>query len=121
LFTDFDGVRDGSAKAARLLLEIGYFEGNLPGTIGSVLSLADQLRCANLLFDDIGYENVETFLLYFRGLNLQDAFEALSAFDTSWKQAKDEILIPYQWPPPILGERSLTISLEGVRIPYERN
>jgi len=119
LFTDFDGVRDGSAKAVRLALEIGYFHGDLPGTIDTVLALVDLLQCANLVFADIGYENVETFLLYFRGLNLQDAFKALSAFDTSWKQGKDEILIPYQWPAPIMGERCLRISIDGIRIPYE--
>ena len=121
LFTDFDGVGDGSAKAVRLALEIGYFHGDLPGTIDTVLALVDLLQCANLVFTDIGYENAETFLLYFRGLNLQDAFEVLSDFDTSWKQGKDEILIPYQWPAPIMGERCLRVSIDGIRIPYEEH
>jgi len=120
LFTDFDRTTDGPGTAVRVALEIGYFEGDLPGTIGTVLDLVDKLRCAGLSYTDIGYGNMETFLLYFRGFNLQDAFDAFSALDTSWKQGKGEILIPYQWPPPIIGERRLRISVEGVQIPYSK-
>ncbi len=118
LFTDFGDRQQGPGQAGRLALEVGFFDGDLPGTIRAVLEVANKLRCADLTYADIGYENMETFLCYFRGLNLQDAFAASSIFDSLWSEGEDEILIPYQWPTPVIGERFLKVSIEGVDIAY---
>ena len=106
--------------AKRVVLEIGFYDEDLPGKIRRILDVADKLECAPTLPSEIGVAPLyDTYLYYFPGLRLSSVFGGLSGFSSVWQPGSEQIDIPHLWP-VTLGESCLQVELDGVFIPYAR-
>jgi hypothetical protein len=97
----------GLEYATRLTIEIGYYSGDMPEMIRSVLEEADKIGRKRRSRDD------EKILFYFRGsLYFNKLSEALL------RQRDEEVLLPYtyQW---FKGEKVLRNTVDDLHIPYE--
>ena len=102
--------------AKRLTLEIGVYDGDLPGFIEKTIASAERLGCKPTA-DVIASEWV-AFYQYFGGFRIADAFGGLAGFHASYKNGDDEITVMRTWP-VVLGERPLQMTIDGVSIPYK--
>lgn len=96
----------GLEYASRLAIEIGYYVGNLPGTIRGILEKADKIG------NKFKNRDEELNKAWFKGsLHFNKINEIL-------KQRDEEILLPYtyQW---FKGEQILRTTVDGLHIPYE--
>jgi len=100
------------ALATRLVLEIGYHSGNLPGKIQNILELAERLGRPDV---EIGYS--DTLCEYFGGFVVARAFGGLDGFNQFWQEGSDEVTIPWLYP-AFKGERALRLVVDSVSIPY---
>jgi hypothetical protein len=101
----------------RLAVEVGFYEGDLPGMIRHICEISEKLNCTMLTLDEIGVENAELYEAYFGGLRVSAEFGGLTGFDQAYEPASGQISIPHMWPVR-LGERSLQIEIDGVLLPY---
>jgi hypothetical protein len=105
-----------SDHARRLVLEIGFYNEDLPGMIREIIEMAEKLNCARL---EQGEYTTAFFLRYFKGIWIERIFGGLSGFeDFTYKKGSEEINIPYTWQ-NFKGEQVLRIEVDGVHIPYE--
>jgi hypothetical protein len=106
-----------SDHARGLVLEIGFYNEDLPGTIRDILEMAEKLNCAHL--DHSEYETA-FFIRYFEGIWIaRELFGGLSAFEKYvYQEGSEEIEIPYSRQ-KFSGEQVLRIEVDGVHIPYE--
>jgi hypothetical protein len=106
-----------SDHGIRLVLEIGFYNEDLPGAIRDVLEMAEKLNCARLEHSE--YETA-FFMRYFEGIWIaHQLFGGLSDFEEyTYKEGSEEIKIPYTWQ-KFSGEQVLRIEVDGVHIPYE--
>jgi len=105
-----------SDHARRLVLEIGFYNEDLPGMIRDILEMAEKLNCAGLQPSEY---TTAFFIRYFEGIWIKELFGGLSGFEKNWhKEGDEEINIPYAWC-NFKGEQVLRIEVDGVHIPYE--
>jgi hypothetical protein len=114
------GYPNKADYATRVSVEIGVYDGNLPGRIGDTIALAERL--------DTSYRNkviapdYELFDQYFSGFRISDAFGGSAGFRKRYEPGNDQITIDRSWPWPtvsLFGERPLQITIDGVSIPYK--
>lgn len=102
--------------AKRLVLEIGFYNEDLPGMIREVLEIVEKLNCTRL---EPSEYRTAFFKHYFKGLLIAQFFGELSDFEEhTYQEGNEEIIIPYtqQY---LNGEQVLRIEVDGVHIPYE--
>lgn len=107
-----------SDHARRLVLEIGFYNEDLPGMIREILEMAEKLNCARL--ETSGEYRTAFFMRYFKGIWIaHQLFGGLSGFEEyTYKEGSEEINIPYTRQ-NLNGEQILRIEVDGVHIPYE--
>ena len=114
-----EGEYGNAEYAKRLVLEIGFFNEDLPGLILQIVELAEKLNCD--LRVGLG-DDLEICNRFFGGRNIAQAFNHLLGFSESVMSASvnGEFTIHYMG--PILnGEQILRITVDGVSIPYKSN
>jgi len=106
-----------SDYARRLVLEIGFYNEDLPEMIRDILEMAEKLNCARLELREC---STAFFMRYFKGIWIAHwLFGGLSDFEEyTYKEGSEEIKIPYTWQ-EFNGEQVLRIEVDGVHIPYE--
>ena len=107
----------GFDYVTRMVVEVGLFEGDLPGRIRQICKIAERLNCERVYYSDLDVENVELFDAYFGGLIVAYSFGGLAGFDEAFPEGSDRITIPHMWPVR-LGERGLRITMDGLSLPY---
>lgn len=120
----FKGFGPTVKHAKRLLLEIGFFNEDLPELIRSILRVAEKLNCAQLPRQDLSSKDQEILSDYFRGIDISELFGGLSGFNQSYPDVNENITLPYMWWPEggIKGEQTIQIIIEDVSIPiYKQN
>jgi len=108
------GERSNAESAKRLVLEIGFYDQDLPGLVRSIIEVVERLSCANVEFED--YES-NIMRHYFKGLLIKGRFGSLSIFDERHKDVSEQFITTYT--DQLLGEQILQISVDGLYIPYE--
>jgi len=98
--------------ASRLIVEIGFYDVDIPTKLAGILSLADMLKCTQPRGTEM---NLDTFNEYFPGLAIANAFGGVRGFSSFWEEGSDEIKIPWLW--PVLKENSLRLTIDPVLIP----
>jgi len=99
------GETQDTVNAVRLLLEIGYYTGDLPGMIRGVLEKAEKISDKN---KDKDLANIRRHMgssLFFNECN-----ERLI-------QRDEQVIVAYTWQ-ALKGEHVLSTTVEGQRIPY---
>jgi len=105
-----------SDNARRLVVEIGFYNEDLPKLIRNILEIAEKLNCAHIEFSK---NEIALVARYFKGIWITLAFGGLSRFDEHvYKEGNEDIEIPYTWQ-NLGGEQVLRIELDGVHIPYD--
>jgi len=115
----FRGFGPTAKQAKCLLLEIGFFNEDLPELIRSILRLAKQLNCVQLPRQDLSSKDYEILSEYFRGIDISLIFGGLSDFNQSYPDVSESITLPYMWWPEggIMDERTIQIAIEDLFIP----
>ena len=111
-----------SDHARRLVLEIGFYDENLPKLIRDILEMAEEVDCARLEYNS--KYSATFFARYFKGAWIAQLFGGLSGFERSaYKEGSEEIKIPYStYSRQNFGvEQVLRIDVDGVHIPYDEN
>jgi hypothetical protein len=106
----------GTAKyATRVVLEVGFYDEDLPELIRSILEGAEKLGGATT---NIGDYDTSLIARYFEGVLIADYFGGLSGFEEYYfKDSSEQLRIPYMH--QVLGsEQVLSITIDGVSIPY---
>ncbi len=113
----FSSGRTMSDHARRLVLEIGFYNEDLPGMIRDIIEIEEKLNCVQL--QPVEYEN-PLFIYFFKGIWIAHKFYAgLSNFEEHvYQEGNEEITIPYTWQ-NLGSEQVLRIEVDGVSIPYE--
>ena len=107
-----------SDHARCLVLEIGFYNEDLPGMIREILEMIEKLNCARPEPSEYG---TAFFQRYFKGIWIahQVFVGGLSGFEKyTYKEGSEEITIPYTRQ-NLIGEQVLRIEVNGVHIPYE--
>ncbi|MDT8300526.1 MAG: hypothetical protein RQ760_03515 [Sedimentisphaerales bacterium] len=106
-----------SDHARRLVLEIGFYNEDLPGMIREILEIAEKLNCTHLESSEY---YTDLFQRYFKGIWIAHRFfGGLSGFEEyTYQEGNEEIVIPYSWQ-RFGGEQVLRIEVDNVHIPYE--
>ena len=99
--------------ATRLVLEIGFYDEDLPGLIRGILTEADKFT------GEITLDNPYIIERYFPGLLVKRYFGSLSSFD-QWhtETSKGRLAICYMRDYR-LGEQVLHLEVNGLHIPYK--
>lgn len=105
-FYDYSG-KEG--YATRLVVEVGYYPGDLPGMISDILDVAEKMNWQRLYQIEYSYEIVER---YFAGLRIAQWFGG------RLPDVGNEIRIPWMGN-VCMGEQFLQLTIDGVRIPYK--
>ena len=100
---------------SRLVLEIGYYNEDLPELIRSILEVAEKLDCTG--FDSKEAYSSDIFKRYFKGLLISHQFGPLSRFNEEHKDVSEEFITSVTF--GFLGEGVLKIAAEDVSIPCE--
>lgn len=106
-----------SDHARRLVIEIGYYNEDLPKLIRDIIEITEKLDCAPIEPDE---HEAAILMRYFKGIWIgRSLFGGLSSFEKyTYKEGKEEIEIPYTWQ-NFGGEQVLRIEVDGVNIAYE--
>lgn len=115
LFASEYGTSD---HARRLVLEIGFYNEDLPGMIRDIIEMVEKLNCAPL---DPGEYATPFFARFFKGIWIERYVFAggLPYFDEHiYQEGNEQILVPYSRQ-NLDGELVLRIKVDGVHIPYE--
>lgn len=109
-----------SSHARRLILEIGFYNEDLPGLIRDILEMAEKLNCAHI---EIHGDARDFFTRYFKGIWIADIFGGLPGFEEhTYEEGSEEIEIPYfRYSRQNFNEQVLRIEVDGVHIPYDAN
>lgn len=103
-----------SDHARRLVVEIGFYNEDLPRTIRGVLEIAEKLNCTRLQYGDYV---TPLFIRYFEGIWM--AHWLFSDFEKYvYKDGDQDMDIPYTWQ-QFSGEQVFGIEIDGVHIPYD--
>lgn len=106
-----------SNYARCLVLEIGFYNEDLPKLIREILEMAEKLNCTRL---EPSEYTTAFFMRYFKGIWIaHKLFGGLSDFEKYvYKDGDEEIEIPYTQQ-NFGGEQVLRIEVDGVYIPYK--
>jgi len=109
-----------SDHARRLVLEIGFYNEDLPGMIRDILEMAEKMNCASL---EPGEYTRDFFIRYFKGIWIAEMLGGLSHFEEyMYNEGSEEIKIPYfRYSRQNFNEQVLRIEVDGVYIPYDVN
>jgi hypothetical protein len=107
------GERANAESAKRLVLEIGFYDQDLPGLIRSIIEVVERLGCANVELED--YES-DIMRHYFKGLLIKGRFGGLEHFDESHQDVSEQFITACT--DQLLGEQVLRLEVDGVSIPY---
>lgn len=102
----------GTVYAKRLVLEIGFYNEDLPGLIRGIIEVAERLGCARLEPNDLSSDIIRH---YYKGLLIKNLFGGLSHFDESHSGSSGYFSTTCT--EQLLGEQSLLIIVDGVSIP----
>lgn len=108
------GQRASAEYATCLVLEIGFYNEDLPGLIRSIIEVAERLGCAPPTVKD--YDS-DIMRRYFSGLLIYGRFGGLSQFDESHQDVSEEFVTAYT--DRLLGEQVLRIVVDNLYIPYQ--
>jgi hypothetical protein len=111
-----------SDHAGRLVLEIGFYDEDLPKLIRDILEMAEEVDCGHLEYNS--KYTLAFFARYFKGAWIAQLFGGLSGFEeNAYKEGSEEIRIPYStYSRENFGvEQVLRIEVDGVHIPYDEN
>ena len=111
-----------SDHARRIVLEVGFYNEDLPKLIRDILEMADEFDCARL--KNNSKYSATFFARYFKGAWIAQLFGGLSGFEeNAYKEGSEEIRIPYStYSRENFGvEQVLRIEVDGVHIPYDEN
>lgn len=119
-YREFEGeeVEQTNAEyARRLILEIGFYNEDLPGMILHIVELAEKLSCASGVLSD---NDLEIYGRFFGGLQIASFFNSSSwsSFRESINEGGEEILMPHM-ALVRMGEQVLRLTVDGVSIPYK--
>ena len=101
--------------AKRLVLEIGFYNEDLPGMIRGILEVAEKLKSAGL---DLADENSDITLSYFKGLWIDFFLGGSSRFNERNKDTSEQVEFQYV-SGNLDSESVLYITVDGVSIPYK--
>jgi hypothetical protein len=107
-----------SDHARRLVVEIGFYNEDLPGMIHDIIETVEKLNCAPL---DPGEYASPFFVRFFKGIWIErHVFPGGLAYfkEHIYQEGNEQILIPYSRQ-NLDGEKVLRIEVDGVHIPYE--
>ena len=104
------GTETVSCTVRRLVLEIGYYDEDLPALVRSILEVAENFNPTSKSLKP------EIWTTYFRGLLVRNS---LAAFDVMNKdpESSGHVYIDYS-SQALAGEKILHIEINGVSIPY---
>jgi hypothetical protein len=111
-----------SDLARRIVLEVGFYNEDLPKLIRDILEMAEEFDCAR--FENNSKYSATFFARYFKGAWIAQLFGGLSGFEeNAYKEGSEEIRIPYStYSRENFGvEQVLRIEVDGVHIPYDEN
>ena len=113
-FTEGRGI-DGMENVRRLILEVGFYDEDLPELIRGILEEAE--KCAEVA----DYENWDRDIVqrYFPGLLVRRYIGPLSFFNARNEDQIGEgrVIVPYHWQ-TLGGEQVLRIKMDGLDILY---
>jgi len=104
------------ANASRLVLEIGFYDEDLPGMILHIVEIVEKLGC-EIDWKVLSWDDREIITRYFGGFVIESAFNRNAYFSDSVKEG-EQVTIPYMWP-VLRGEKILRWTVDGVSIPYK--
>lgn len=104
------------ANASRLVLEIGFYDEDLPGMILHIVEIVEKLGC-EIDWGVLSLDDRKIFYRYFGGFVIEFAFNRKAYFRDSVKEG-EQVTIPYMWP-ALRGEKILRWTVDGVSIPYK--
>jgi len=108
-----------SDRARRLVLEIGFYNEDLPTLIRDIIEITEKLNCEPI---EPNEHESNLIMRYFKGLWIGESlFGGMSDFEKyTYQEGNKEIKIPYTWQ-NFGGEQILRIEVDGVHIPYEES
>ena len=111
----FEYLRANAEFAKRLVVEVGYYDEDLPGLILHIIDINNKLNCDN---NDVSFDVNDSDVLdrFFPGWRVAQALNFDSTYVTS--QSDEMIIIPYM-EQVLNGEKSLWIEIDGLSIPLE--
>jgi hypothetical protein len=102
-------------RASRLVLEIGYYDEDLPALIRGICAVADQLSGKGW---ELGYGlGTDALKTYFRGLIVRGNFVGSDVLKDE-PYTKDYLSVQYSGQ-ALTGEKVLRLETKGVSIPYK--
>jgi len=110
----FSGGFGTSKYARRLVLEIGFYNEDLPGLIRGILEEAEKLGGTTLNLDN---RNTSIIERYFKGMLITRYFGGLSGFEEYYQDSDKQLRIPYMHQ-ALESEQVLRLEVDGVYIPY---
>jgi hypothetical protein len=101
-------------ECARCMVEIGFYDEDLPAMVRNILQVAEKLGTTNFP------SNFAIIKDYFRGLGVREWFGPLEVFDALNPDfyVEGKVLITYSYQ-ALTGEKVLRILIDGVSIPYD--
>jgi len=106
--------------ATRLVLEIGFYDEDLPTLVRGILEIAEKLNCKENLDIDIIERYYDIIERYYGGLLVNIFMGGLSGFNSlnENRDLREEVLISYTWH-AFKGEKVLQVTVDDVSIPYK--
>ena len=113
----FTTERTNAEFAKRLVMEIGFYDEDLPGLILQIIDINNKLNCDinEVDFDDNDLDILERF---FPGWQVARAYSHDAIFRNGVTSGRDRIQIPYMGK-VLNGEKILRIEIDGLSIPLE--
>ncbi len=112
----FDGPHEHGAHAEHLVLEIGYYNEDLPGMILHVVEVAEKVS-PDIDVRDLTLGDFDVLDRFFPGCQVALTFNHDERFRTSVMSADDEVTIPYMRQ-VLPGEHVLRAAIADVSIHY---
>ncbi len=115
------GESANAEYARRLVMDIGFYNEDLPGLILKIVELAERLNYdMNVGFPD--FYDLEIMDRFFGGWGITNSFKNLLGFSESVMSASVDGEFTIHYMGPVLnGEQILQITIDGVSIPYKSN
>jgi hypothetical protein len=114
----FEAKLGNALYAKRLVLEIGFYDEDLPGLLLHIADVAEKLSCDESL---LTLDDVEIYALYYEGLWISGVFNDDNYVSAQLRESviegSDEIVIPHMGKTRI-GEQFLRMTIDNVSIPY---
>jgi hypothetical protein len=116
-FDLFVGMLSRAEYAKRLVLEIGYYNEDLPELILNIIEVAEKLNSEDV---DIHSDDAKITYRYFPGLVVSSLIGGLSGFNSLDEDfsvdPNEQICVPYTFQ-ALTGEQVLRLEINGVHIP----